>query len=179
MIISLYNFSIGSYVVAEEWNANFRVLSEYCFAHAEAIEDGYDIYAFPDSDLTNIFDVCRSYPNVKMNQAYTSFMVERNTEFYIGSPENPNALPAQQQVRIVIPQGLEGEARVIFRLPELMTVTPPILIEYKGVVVTPGDKTADCYVNVGDYSYYNPGTYYVMIHEQNGKAQVKLISTGV
>lgn len=179
MIVSLYSFSVGSYVVAEEWNANFRVLHDYCVEHAQALEDAYQVLAFPDSDLSDVFAVCRNYPNVEMNQAYTSFSVDRNKEYYIGSPGNPNALPAQTQVHINITEGLEGEARVIFRLPELMTSNPPILVEYKGVIVTPRDSSADCYVDTGYYNYYKPGTYYVMIHEQNGKAQVKLISTGV
>ena len=170
MITQLYNFSTGSFVVAEEWNANFRVLHDYCVAHALALEDAYQVLAFPDSDLSDIFVSIRRTPNVKMNQAYTSFMVERNTEYYVGN------LPAQQPVNIVISEGMEGECRVIFNLPELMELEDPIAITYKGVRIQSKDPTADCYVNTGYYKYFNPGIYYVLIHEQNGKAQVKLVS---
>jgi len=170
MITQLYNFSVGSFVIAEEWNANFRVLHDTCVEHAVAIEDAYDILAFPGSDLSQIFAAVRAEPNVKMNQAYTSFIVDRNTEYYVGN------VPAQSPVNIVIREGMEGECRVIFTIPELMTLEPPIAIWYKGVRIQPKDATADCYVNTGYYQYFNAGMYYVMIHEQNGKAQVKLIS---
>lgn len=171
MITQLYNFSVGSFVVAEEWNANFRVLKDYCDAHSIAINDAYQIFAFPDSDLSVVFNAVRAYPNVKTNMAYISFLVDNNNEYYVGN------LPPQQPVNIVIKEGLNGECRIIFDLPELMTLEPPIAIWYKGVRITPGDNTEDCYVNVGAYDYYNPGKYYVFVHEQNGKAQVKLVST--
>lgn len=173
MITQLYNFAVGSFVVAEEWNANFRVLKDYCEAHTQAINDAYQVYAFPSSDLSAIFSAVRAQPNVETNKAYTGFVVDNNTEYYVGN------VPQQQPVNITIKEGMEGECRVIFRIPELMTLEPPIVIWYKGVRVTPLDNTGDCYVNVGAYTHYNPGTYYVLIHEQNSKAQVKLISTGV
>lgn len=173
MITELHNFSVGSYVVADEWNSNFRVLANFCVLHEESITDAYNTLAFPNSDLTNILNMVRNNPNVSMAQAYEGFLVQRNKEYYVGT------VPSQQQVHIVIEEGLEGEARVIFNLPALMTISAPILVTYKGVTVSPKDKTADCYVDTGFYSYYNAGTYYVIIHEQNGKAQVKLISTGV
>ena len=177
MITQLYSFSIGSFVVAEEWKATFSTLHDYCVAHALAIEDAYDTLAFPDSDLTYVFSsIRRTDTNVSMNQPYISFIVDRNREYYVGSPSNPDVLPPQTPVNIIIREGMEGECRVIFRLPELMTLEAPIRITYKGVVITPKDATADCYVNTGFYNYFNPGLYYVMIHEQNGKAQVKLIS---
>jgi signal recognition particle subunit SRP54 len=37
MITELYTFSPSSYVVAEEWNGNFRVLYNTTLAHMEAI----------------------------------------------------------------------------------------------------------------------------------------------
>ena len=173
MILNLYNFSVGSYVVAEEWNSNFRVLHDYCVAHAETLVDAYQVLAFPNSDLSDIFTAVRNFPNVADNQPYNGVDVQRNKEYYVRTLGN------QQQVKINIPLGMEGECRVIFNLPQLMTSNPPILVEYNGVIVAPRDTSANCYVNTGFYSYYNPGMYYVMIHEQNGKAQVKLVSTGV
>ena len=168
---------MGSFVVAEEWNSNFRVLRTFCEEHTLSIDDAYQTMAFPDSDLTYVFSsIRRTDVNVKMNQPYISFIVDRNKEYYVGSPNNPNVLPAQTPVNITIREGLEGECRVIFKLPELMTLEPPIKIKYKGVIVQPKDSSADCYVNTGYYNYFNPGLYYVMIHEQNGKAQVKLVS---
>lgn len=171
MIVQLYSFSVGSFVIAEEWNANFRVLHDTCAEHILAIEDAYDTLAFPNSDLTYVFDSIRiTDTNAEMNQDYVGFIVDRNKEYFVG------ALPNQTPVNITIRQGMEGECRVVFNLPELMTLEAPIRITYKGVVITPKDATADCYVNTGYYNYFNPGIYYVMIHEQNGKAQVKLIS---
>lgn len=173
MIAQLYQFSIGSYVIAEEWNANFRTLKEYCSEHIIAFQDSYDNLAFPNSDLTQVFNAVSNSLNVETNRPYDAVNVTNNKEFYVGP------VPAQQQVHIYIPQGLNGESRVIFTLPELMTSDAPILVTYNGVTVSLRDKTADCYVDAGSYPYYNSGLYYVMIHELNGKAQVKLISTGV
>lgn len=174
MIIQLYEFSVGSYVVAEEWNSNFRTLKEYSLSHKQTIEDAYNVLAFPNSDLSTVFSVIRTRSNVITNEPYDAVDVERNKEIYVGT------VPAQQQVSIYIPRGLNGESRVIFTLPELMTISAPILVYYDGVAVTTlKDKTGDCYVDAGYYPYYNAGMYYVMIHELNGKAQVKLISTGV
>ena len=177
MITQLYSFSIGSFVVAEEWNSNFRVLHDYCVDHTLAVDDAYQTLSFPDSDLSYVFSsIRRTDTNVRMNQPYISFIVDRNKEYYIGSAANPDILPPQTPVNITIREGMEGECRVIFRIPELMTLEPPIKIKYKNVIVQPKDPNADCYVNTGYYDYFNPGLYYVMIHEQNGKAQVKLIS---
>lgn len=171
MIVQLYSFSVGSFVAAEEWNANFRVLHDTCIEHILSIEDAYDTLAFSDSDLTYVFNSIRiTDTNAEMNQDYVGFIVDRNKEYYVGT------LPNQTPVNITIREGMGGECRVVFNLPELMTLEAPIRITYKGVVITPKDATADCYVNTGYYNYFNPGMYYVMIHEQNGKAQVKLIS---
>lgn len=173
MIIQLYQFSVGSYVTAEEWNANFRVLKDYCVEHYLSIADAYNKIAFPDSDLTQIFNKVRIWPNVITNSSYDAVFAKNNYEIYVGP------VPTQTQVQIYIPSGLNGESRIIFTLPELMTSSAPILVYYNGVAVTTlKDKNGDCYVDAGSYQYYNPGVYYVMIHELNGKAQVKLISTG-
>lgn len=177
MITQLYEFSVGSYVVAEEWNANFRVLKDFCVEHTLSIADAYNSVAFSNSDLTQVFNKIRGWANVLTNQPYNAqngLILDRNKEFYI------QALPEQQQVHLQIPTNMNGECRVIFTLPELMTSDAPILIYYKGAAVTTlRDKVGDCYIDAGAYPYYNAGLYYVMIHELNGKAQVKLISTGV
>lgn len=176
MITQLYEFSVGSYVVADEWNANFRVLNEYCIAHKISIEDAYNEVAFPTSDLTQVFNTIKAWANVNTNASYDSVFAKRNFEIYVGP------VPPQTQVQIYIESDkmTNGECRIIFTLPELMTSDAPILVYYKGVAVTTlKDKNGDCYIDAGAYPYYNAGTYYVMIHELNGKAQVKLISTGV
>lgn len=174
MIIQLYEFSVGSYVVAEEWNTNFRTLKECCISHRLSIQDAYNEIAFPTSDLTQVFNAIKGWPNVISNSSYDAVFVKNNYEVYVGP------VPSQTQVQIHIPAGMNGESRVIFTLPELMTSDAPILVYYNGVAVTTlKDKNGDCYVDAGAYPYYNAGTYYVMIHELNGKAQVKLISTGV
>ena len=63
MITQLYTFSTGSYVVADEWNANFRVLYNTSLSHQDAITDAKNTIAFPLSDLSGVFSAVKGQPN--------------------------------------------------------------------------------------------------------------------
>jgi hypothetical protein len=162
MITELYVFSPSSYVVAEEWNANFRVLYNTTLAHMEAITDAQATIAFPDSDLTDVYNAVRSQLN--------SFAIPGNTVTVAPECEYYKTLANGQDLVINIPTGLNAEARVLIRIQEDRTLLP-FSINYDG--------TVDIDYGFYDYLYFRSGYYYVMIYETNGLAQAKLIWTGV
>ena len=56
MITQLYIFSPGSYVVADEWNANFRIILSTNLLHQEAITDAFQIVMFQGGDYSAIYN---------------------------------------------------------------------------------------------------------------------------
>ena len=160
MITELYTFSPSSYVVAEEWNANFRVLYQTTLAHIEAIADAQATIAFPDSDLTGVYNAVRSQLN--------SFAIPGNTVTVAPECEYYKTLASGQDLVINIPTGLNAEARVLIRIQEDRSLLP-FSVNYDGTLIV------DHYNNF----VFRAGDYYVMIYETNGVAQVKLIWTGV
>ena len=168
MIIQLYTFAPGSYVVAEEWNSNFRALYNTNLAHIEAIADANSTIAFPNSDLTSLFSAVRSQPNshaVAMSGGSTTVNVSPEQEYYLGTP-----LSSSQEFMINITDGMRGaEARILFELSEDRSTLP------FGVSYASGTTIINHYNNY----VFRAGYYYVMIYEANGVAQVKLIWTGV
>ena len=162
MITQLYTFSPGSYVVAEEWDANFRTLYNVNIAHLEAITDANSTIAFPDSDLTGVYSAVRSQLN--------SFAIPGNTVTVAPECEYYKTLANGQDLVINIPTGLNAEARVLIRIQDDRTLLP-FSITYAG--------TTDINYGFYNYNYFRSGYYYVMIYETNGVAQVKLIWTGV
>lgn len=162
MITELYTFSPSSYVVADEWNANFRTLYNANLAHLEAINDAWQNVAFPTSDLTGVFNAVRSQLN--------SFAISGNTVTVAPECEYYKTLASGQDLVINIPTGLNAEARVLIRIQEDRSLLP-FSVGYSGTTI----------INYGfyDYNYFRAGYYYVMIYETNGVAQVKLIWTGV
>ena len=162
MITELYTFSPSSYVVAEEWNANFRTLYNVNIAHLEAITDANSTIAFPNSDLTDVFNAVRSQLN--------SFAIPGNTVTIAPECEYYKTLANGQDLVINIPTGLNAEARVLIQIQEDRSLLP-FSINYPGTTR----------INYGfyNYNYFRSGYYYVMIYESNGVAQVKLIWTGV
>lgn len=162
MITELYNFAPGSYVVADEWNGNFSALYKINVAHEETIQDCYDIYAFPYSDLTDVFNAVNNKPN--------SHFVEGNSITVHAEQEYYKTLASGQNINITIPTNMNGECRVLIQIQELRTILP-FVINYSGTSI----------INYGfyNYNYFRAGYYYIMIHEMNGIAQVKLIWTGV
>lgn len=160
MITELYVFSPSSYVVAEEWNANFRVLYQTTLAHMEAITDAQAMIAFPNSDLTDVYNAVRSQLN--------SFAIPGNTVTVAPECEYYKTLASGQDLVINIPTGLNAEARVLIRIQEDRSLLP-FSVNYDGTLI----------VNHYNNFVFRSGYYYVMIYETNDVAQVKLIWTGV
>lgn len=160
MITQLYTFSAGSYVVAEEWNANFRTLYKANLAHEEAIVDAQAQIAFPTSDLTDLFSAVNSQLN--------SFAIAGNTVTVAPECEYYKTLANGQDLAINIPTGLNAEARVLIRIQEDRSLLP-FSVNYDGTLI----------VNHYNNFVFRAGYYYIMIYETNGIAQVKLIWTGV
>lgn len=160
MITQLYTFSPGSYVVAEEWNANFRTLYNVNVAHLEAITDANSTIAFPNSDLTDVFNAVRSQLN--------SFAIPGNTVTVAPECEYYKTLANGQDLVINIPQGLNSEARVLIMIQENRSLLP-FSVNYSGTKI----------INHYNNYVFRPGYYYIMIYETNNVAQVKLIWTGV
>lgn len=162
MITELYTFTPSSYVVAEEWNANFRVLYNFNAQHTEAIADAYTELAFPTSDLTAMFDAVRRYPN--------SFAIPGDTVTVAPECEYYKTLASGEDLTIQIPStGLNAEARVLVRFLDTTTLLP-ITVVYNGNELL----SSSTYTNFT----FPSGYYYVMIYETNGVAQAKLIWTG-
>lgn len=160
MITELYVFSPSSFVVAEEWNANFRVLYNTVSAHMEAIADAQATIAFPNSDLTGVYNAVRGQLN--------SFAIPGNTVTVAPECEYYKTLASGQDLVINIPTGLNAEARVLIRLQEDRSLLP-FSVNYDDTLI----------VNHYNNFVFRSGYYYVMIYEANGVAQVKLIWTGV
>lgn len=160
MIKELYVFSPSSFVVAEEWNANFRVLYNTVSAHMEAIVDAQAKIAFPNSDLTGVYNAVRAEPN--------SFAISGNTVTVAPECEYYKTLANGEDLVINIPTGLNAEARVLIRIQKDRSLLP-FSVNYDGTLI----------VNHYNNFVFRSGYYYVMIYETNGVAQVKLIWTGV
>ena len=160
MITQLYIFAPGSFVVADEWNANFRTIYNSNLAHVEAIQDAYNTLAFPGSDLSDIYAAVRSQPN-SFEISGTAVTVAPECEYY-------KALANGQDLVINIPTGLNAEARVLIQIQNNRSLLP-FSIGYSGTKI----------INHYNNYVFRAGYYYIMIYETNGVAQVKLIWTGV
>lgn len=160
MIIQLYTFAPGSFVVAEEWNSNFRALYNTNLAHIEAIADANSTIAFPNSDLTSVFNAVSSQPN--------SFAIPGNSINISPECEYYKILGSGEDLVINIPTGFNAECRILIQIQENRSLLP-FSVSYAGTTI------------INHYDSYNitPGYYYIMIHESNLTAQVKLIWTGV
>lgn len=156
MITQLYTFSTGSFVVADEWNANFNAIQSVNSQHAEAITDAQNEVAFPNSDLTDVFAAVKNQPN--------SFNIPGNVVNIDPEQEYYKTLSSGQSLVINVTPGLNAEARILIQLPDLRTELP-FTINYSGQKV----------IFYGDFKYFNPGYYYIMISETNGQLQAKLI----
>lgn len=162
MITELYTFSPGSFVVADEWNANFSALKKSNKEHQESIEDANDSIAFPNSDLSTLFNTVKTQ--------FNSFVIPGNSITVGVEQEYYKILSSGQNLSITIPQNLNGSARILIKLQENRTLLP-FSINYTGVT--------DINYGFYNYNYFRSGFYYIMIHESNNLAQVKLIWTGV
>jgi hypothetical protein len=160
MITQLYTFSVGSYVVADEWNANFNTLYNVNLAHEEAIIDAQNTIAFPDSDLTTVFNSVRGWAN--------SFFIGGDTVMVAPQCEYYKTLATDQDLTINIPTGLNSEVRVLIQLTNDRSLRP-FTVNYNGTTI----------INDYDNNNFLAGFYYIMIYESNNTAMIKVIGTGV
>jgi hypothetical protein len=160
MITQLYTLAPGSYVVADEWNANFRTIYNTNLAHYEAIQDAYNTLAFPSSDLSDVYAAVRSQPNC-FEISGTDVTVAPECEYF-------KVLGSGEDLVINIPTGLNAEARVLIQIQDDRSLLP-FSIGYSGTTI----------INHYNNYVFRAGYYYIMIYETNGVAQVKLIWTGV
>lgn len=160
MINKLYSFTLGTFVVADEWNANFKAIADSNNACNIAIKDAEVSVAFPDSDLSGLFNAVKSAPN-SFEIAGNSVVIQPECEYY-------KALADGEDLAIQIPTGLNAEARVAIYLPSERSLLP-FSVLYDGEQV----------VDYGLVEKFREGYYFILIYETNGLAQVKLIWTGV
>jgi hypothetical protein len=162
MITQLYVFSPGSYVVAEEWNANFRALLETNIAHEEAIVDANSIILFQGGDYSAVY--ARVDNEVNSFLASNTILPKPDCEYY------RDLQGADEQITVNVSTGqLNGEARIIIKTSNNRTLTP-IVITYNGSqddVVWPN----------GIAQWYLAGMKFVFLLERNGKLYVKMIAT--
>lgn len=164
MINELYTFSPGSFVVADEWNANFSTLNKASQQHQEAIQDANNSLAFPNSDLSNVFNAVKTQPN--------SFNIQGNSIDVSVEQEYYKTLTSGQNLLIIVPSNMNGSVRILIKIPDNRNNIDDIFkITYSG--------TKDISYGYYNYNYFRSGFYYIMIHESNNLAQVKLIWTGV
>lgn len=159
MITQLYTFSVGSYVVADEWNANFNTLYNVNLAHEEAIIDAQNTIAFPNSDLTTVFNSVRGWAN--------SFFIGGDTVMVAPQCEYYKTLATDQDLTINIPTGLNSEVRVLIQLTNDRSLRP-FTVNYNGTTI----------INDYDNNNFLAGFYYIMIYESNNTAMIKVIGTG-
>lgn len=160
MIQQLNIFSVDSYVVADDWNANFKVIEQSNEECKQAITDANEQIAFPDSDLEPLFESIREKPNSFAIPA-TNVIIAPQSEYY-------KTLTSGQDLNIQIPTGLNSEARIILKLNDQRTLLP-ISITYSGTQT----------LFTGDFSVYPAGFYFIFIYETAGNAIIKMVKTGV
>lgn len=160
MINKLYSFTFGTFVVADEWNANFKTVADSNNACNIAIKDAEISVAFPDSDLSGLFNAAKS--------ALNSFEIAGNSVVVQPGCEYHKALADGEDLAIQIPTGLNAEARIAIYIPSERSLLP-FSVLYDGEQV----------VDYGDFNKFRAGYYFILIYETNGLAQVKLIWTGV
>lgn len=163
MIVELYTFAPGSYVVAEEWNTNFNVLYTESSTQTTILQDAWNSIAFPDSDMSQIFAAINNLSDSHFIQG-SSVDVAVGQEYY-------RSLMTGEDLDITLPNtGLNGEVRILIELTEDRSLLPfTINPNYTGTVI----------INHYNNNVFRAGFYYIMIYEAAGVAQVKLIWTGV
>ena len=159
MINQLYTFTVGTYVVADEWNSNFKALANSNADCVQAIADAEVSVAFPDEDLSPLFNAVRKKPN-SFAIAGSTVVVQPECEYY-------KAFTDGEDLAIQIPTGLNAEARIAIYLPNERSLLP-FNVLYDGEQV----------VDYGEFDTFRQGHYFILIYETNGLAQVKLIWTG-
>lgn len=152
MIYTLYTFTSGSYVVADEWNQNFIAIKQSNDDCEEAIVDANNAIAFQDSDLSSIKAVYKSKSNCFEIPALNQ-IAQPGIEYY-------KALPDGQDLTITVPNDFTGQARVLVKTNSVRTLPP--------VAVTGGQTK----VEYG--RFFNTLYHYVFIFGINGNIIVKI-----
>ena len=161
MIVQLYTFSPSSFVVADEWNANFSTIYTTNVLHSESINDATTEIAFPYSDLSNVYAAVRNRPNSSVIDGY-SVLVSPEQEYY-------KVLPNGKALTINIDLGMNAEARILIQTQNNRTTLDQMFtVNYSGTTIISHDNN----------TVFRSGFYYIMIYETNNVAQVKLIWTG-
>jgi hypothetical protein len=158
MINQTYVFTVGANVVADDWNANFNVLCDSNKQCDEAIKDAENALAFPDGDLSGVYNAVRARPN--------SFEIPTDTVIVQPECEHYKVLSSGQDLKIQIPKGFNSQARVLIKIPDNRSLIP-IAVLYNGTKV----------ISVGSQKSYKSGYYFAFVYEMNNTAYVKLIST--
>lgn len=158
MINQIYVFTVGANVVADDWNANFNILRDSNEQCDEAIKDAQNALAFPDGDLSGVYNAVRARPN--------SFEIPTDTVIVQPECEHYKVLSSGQDLKIQIPKGFNSQARVLIKIPDDRSLIP-IAVLYDGTKV----------ISVGSQQSYKSGYYFAFIYEMNNTAYVKLIST--
>jgi hypothetical protein len=162
MITQLYIFSPGSYVVADEWNANFRVLRSTNVLHQESIVDANNIILFQGGDYTDVYNRINNDPN--------SHVAESTIQNPMVDNEYYRVLQGGEQLFVSVDPGtLNGETRIVVQTTQ-NNALPPVVITYGG--------TQDNVVwTNGIAQWYLAGVKFVFLLERNGKLYVKMIAT--
>ncbi|MCQ2574557.1 MAG: hypothetical protein MJ156_00430 [Alphaproteobacteria bacterium] len=159
MINQLYTFSGGSYVVADEWNANFSALQTSNVNCDQAITDANNIVAFPDSDLSQLY--------AALNAQLNSFQIPGTSVVVSAENEYWKVLGDSQTLTISVPTGMNGESRVVFKTGNDRSVRP-ITFSYSGTINYIDDTN----------TWKKAGVKFVFLYETNNNLYVKLLSTG-
>ncbi len=163
MITQLYIFSPGSYVVADEWNANFRIILSTNLLHQEAIADAFQIVMFQGGDYSAIYNRIDNTTN-SWEIPGSTVDVKPDCEYY------KEFLGNDEQIAVPVSTGqLNGEARIVIKTISNRVLTP-VVITYNG--------TQDNVVwENGIAQWYNAGMKFIFLLERNGKLYVKMIAT--
>ena len=159
MIDKLNVFSENTYVAAEEWNANFKVLNRSNEDCLNAITDANEQLAFPDGDLSGVFSAVQSRPNSQKIDGHDVY-IDPEQEYY-------KTLDSSETLKIYIESGLNAESRIVIYVPNNRTLKP-IDVSYSGTLIE----------KYGAGTVFKAGYYYIMIYETNGTAFVKSVFTG-
>ncbi len=125
MINELYTFSPGSFVLADEWNANFSTLRKASNEHLLSIKDADNQLAFINGDLSGVYNGVDNFINSTSFPGTSLHITTPNTEFY-----NVTPITTSQQLIIDV-ERINGEARVLFKTSGTRSLSP-VQINYVG-----------------------------------------------
>jgi hypothetical protein len=160
MIQQLYIFSVGNYVVAQEWNDNFRAINQSNVQCAYTIQQAYQKLAFVDGDLTDLFNAVMA--------RFNSFAIPGNSVVVAPECEYYKDLQNGSDLNITIPLNMNGESRIAIKIHDNRALLP-FTVGYSG----------NLKISNSGHSNFSAGNYFIVINEIQGNAIVKLIWTGV